>query len=391
MDIADLPMAEQRDLAWQLIAQQGESIALDTGVAVTSQRTVEQVMRHPEIFSSKRAFDALNSPIPMPPLTYDPPDHTRFRRILQPFFSPRMIRPLEPVLRRHIADLIEPLVERGECDFVADVAVPFPVQTFLTFFGLPMEQLEQFLVWKEAILAQSDPSGVARDDTNAEHALALFTYLGTLVAERRGVPGEDILSSLLCLQGDDALTDEEAVGLCFLFVLAGLDTVTGALGMGMERLAKSPGHQRELAEDPGLIPAAIEELVRLDPPAPFTPRVTTQETTVDGHTIPANTMVSAHLAVANRDESVRPNPLEMDFHRAENPHASFGLGVHRCLGAHLARLEMTLVYEEWHKRIPSYEIAPGANPRVKWPRGTLEMESLPLRFPAGRLRVRAEA
>ncbi|WP_409329956.1 cytochrome P450 [Trujillonella humicola] len=379
----DLPMAENRDLAWELIRQQGESIALDATFAVTSQRTVEAVLRHPDVFSSKRAFDALNSPIPMPPLTFDPPEQTRFRRILQPFFSPRAIRPLEPVLRRHVVDLIEPLVERGECDFVADVAVPFPVQTFLTFFGLPMDHLDQFLVWKDAILDQSDPQGAGKEDADAGHAVALFTYLGELVARRRGVPGEDILSALLCAEGDDAMTDEEVVGLCFLFVLAGLDTVTGALGMGMERLAKSPEHQRELAGDPGLVPAAVEELVRLDPPAPFTPRVTTRAAVVDGHTVPEASMVSAYLAVANRDEALRRDPLVMDFHRGENPHASFGLGVHRCLGAHLARLEMAIVYEEWHKRIPSYEVAPGTTPRVKWPRGTLELESLRLRFPAG--------
>jgi hypothetical protein len=151
----------------------------------------------------------------------------------------------------------------------------------------------------------------------------------------------------------------------------------------MERLAKNPDRRRELVDDPTIIPAAVEELVRLDPPAPFIPRVTTEETTVDGRVLPAGSRISSYLAVANRDEARCPNPFEVDFHRGENPHTSFGVGVHRCLGSHLARLEMRLIYEEWHKRIPEYRITPGTTPRVKWPRGTIGLEGLHLTFPGG--------
>jgi cytochrome P450 len=376
----DLPIPENRDLAWKMLRERGDSVQLDSDLALTAQRTVEAVMRHPEIFSSKRAFDILNSPVPLLPLAFDPPEQTRYRRILQPFFSPRSIRPLEAGLRKNAIDLIDPLVERGECDFVADIAEIFPVQAFLAFFGLPADDLPQFMVWKDAILESSDGSGTATESGSAEHAIALFTYLGGLVQSRRGVSGDDVLSQLLCIEGDDALSDAEAIGLCFLFVLAGLDTVTGALGLGMERLAKNSERRKEIVADPGIVPAAVEELVRLDPPAPFTPRVTTRETILDGRTLAAGTHVSTYLAVANRDDAVRPNPFDIDFHRGDNPHASFGLGVHRCLGAHLARLEMKIVYEEWHKRIPAYQITQGTTPRVKWPRGTLGLDSLHLTF-----------
>ena len=113
----------------------------------------------------------------------------------------------------------------------------------------------------------------------------------------------------------------------------------------------------------------MEELLRLDPPAPFIPRVTTEEVTLAGHTLPAGSRITSYLAVANRDEQQFPNPYEIDFHRTENRHISFGMGVHRCLGSHLARLEMQVLYEEWHKRIPDYRISPGTTPRVHWPRG----------------------
>jgi cytochrome P450 len=380
LSVADLPVADDRDLAWQLIEAAGDVIAVNGTYAVTTAAHVETVLRDPATFSSKRAFDALNSPLPLVPLAFDPPEQTRYRRILQPFFSPRMVRPLEAKLRSDLRALIEPLLDRGECDFVKEIAEPFPVHTFLAFFGLPDDMIDQFMDWKNGILGSTDASG-AMPENPAPEAIELYTYLAGLVQERRGVAGDDVLSELLNLTGDDALTDAEAIGLSFLFVLAGLDTVAGSLSMGMERLARNPAHRQELVDDPSLVPAAIEELVRLDPPAPFVPRVTTEDTTIGDHIVPAGSLVSAYLAVANRDPAGRANPLEMDFHRADNAHASFGLGPHRCLGSHLARLEMLVVYEEWHKLIPDYEIAPGADPRVRWPSGTLGIESLPLVFP----------
>lgn len=380
----DLPIADDRDGAWRLVLGHGrEVIELPEDTALTSQRAVEQAMRNPETFSSQRAFAALNSPLPLVPLTFDPPEHTRYRRILQPFFSPRTIRPLEDELRRQVAELLDPIVERGECEFIAEVADIFPVQTFLTFFGLPPADLPRLMAWKEGILNAVDASGLPTGEGDVDSATALGGYLFELVAARRGVPGPDVLSRLLALEGEDAITDLEAIGLCFLFVLAGLDTVTGSLGFGMERLARNPERRQELVDDPGLIPAAVEELVRLDPPAPFVPRMTTAPTTVAGVAIPADRRVTNHLALANRDESLRSHPFEMDFHRGDNPHASFGLGPHRCLGSHLARLEMRLVYEEWHKRIPHYEVSAGTPPRTKWPRGTLGLESLHLTVTQG--------
>jgi cytochrome P450 len=383
LTLNDLPMAEHRDAAWRILHDRGRLVRLDNGFAVTRPDLVEAVMKNPEIFSSRKAFDSLGSPIPMVPIAFDPPEQTRYRRILQPFFSPRAIRPLGPELRRQVIELIEPIAGRGECDFIADLSGKFPVQAFLTLFGLPLTMRDQFLVWKDAILAMSDASSAGVPETSEDgmrKAGELFMYLSELVRERRGVAGADILSQLLCAEGEDELTDNEAIGLCFLFILAGLDTVTDALGFGMERLARNPGRRQEIVDNPSLIPAAIEELVRLDPPAPFVPRVTTRETVLDGQVLPEGTRVTSLLAVANRDEGGRPEPYETNFQRGDNPQVSFGVGVHRCLGSHLARLEMRIVYEEWHRRIPDYRIADGSTPRVKWPRGTIGLESLDLVF-----------
>jgi hypothetical protein len=378
---ADLPVGRHRDDAWRMLRARGGSTTIDGQVVLTSAATVETVLKQPTVFSSKKAFDALGSPLPLVPLAFDPPEQTRYRRILQPFFSPRSIRPLEEPLRAELGALLDPIAARGECDFVAEVAVPFPTMTFLTLFGLPAADRDRLIAWKDTVIGLSDSGGALRADVTQEEleqALGLFGYLNELVGTRRGTSGDDVLTRLLALDGDDRLTDEEVVGLCFLFVLAGLDTVTDALGMGMQRLAGDPDRRAELVADPGLIPAAVEELVRLDPPAPFLPRVTAEEVAIDGRLLPAGTKVSAHLQAANRDEAACPRPYEVDFHRPENSHASFGLGVHRCLGSHLARLEMRLVYEEWHRRIPEYRIAGGAEPEIVWPRGTLGLESLRL-------------
>ena len=380
LSLNDLPMDVDRDGAWAQLAALGDTRLIDGSVSALSQRAVEAVMKHAEVFSSKKAFDILGSPLPLVPIAFDPPEHTRYRQILQPFFSPRSIRPIEDELRRHVVELIEPLVQRGECEFIADVAQVFPVQTFIAFFGLPYEDLPRLMAWKDAILNSTDAAGAMLPEADPTAAIELFGYINELVLARRGVAGEDVLSQLLCIEGENALSDMDAVGLCFLFVLAGLDTVAGSLGLGMERLALNPERRQELVDDPSLIDNAIEELVRLDPPAPFVPRVTACPADLLGQEYPEDTRMNNFLAVANRDPSLRPHPEEIDFHRSENPHASFGLGAHRCLGSHLARLEMRLVYEEWHKRIPNYHITPGTEHKVKWPRGTLGLESLHLTF-----------
>jgi cytochrome P450 len=376
-----LPMAEARDEAWATLAHDS-LVQVEDGYAATSRDFVELVLKNPSIFSSKKAFDVLASPVPLVPIAFDPPEQTRYRRILQPFFSPRVIKPLEPDLRKQVVALIEPIVLRGECDFVAEVAAVFPIQVFLTLFGLPLDMRDQFIGWKNAVLNLSAAGGQTSIDAAAQEGLQqaaeMYMYLAALIQERRGVPGDDVLSQLLNIAEPDALSDEEVIGLCFLFVLAGLDTVMDSLGFGMQRLAENPERRREIVEDPALISAAMEELLRLDPPAPFIPRVSTAEAQFGEHTLPVGSRITGYLAVANRDATTFPHPNEVDFHRPDNRHVTFGMGVHRCLGSHLARLEMQVLYEEWHQRIPEYHITPGTTPRVHWPRGTVGLDSLHL-------------
>jgi cytochrome P450 len=247
---------------------------------------------------------------------------------------------------------------------------------------MPLEDRDRFIGWVDTINEKVDRDPTAPPPPELlEAAGALFGYLQNYVDEKRAHPGDDMLSSVLALDGDDAWSNEEILGLCFLFVLAGLDTVTASIGFILLQLAQNPQLRRDLVADPSLVTPMIEEILRLELPAPTTPRVTTADVEVCGTHIPAGSNVSLCLATANRDTSRFTVPNEIHLGQADHGHLSFGGGIHRCLGSHLARRELRLVVEEWHKLIPEYDLAPGSEPSVVWPSGTLHLGSLPLVFP----------
>jgi cytochrome P450 len=378
-----LPMAESRTAAYTLVRDAGPVVRGPRGgYMVVSAQTAEFVLKHPELFSSKRAFDAVGSPLPMVPIAFDPPEHARYRHVLQPFFSPRGTASWRPMVRRLAGELIDAFAGRGECDLVADLAVPLPAQVFLTLFGLPLEDRDRLIAWKEALLnnfgfqaAEPPPERAAR--VGAE----LYGYLVGHIGRRRQQGGtQDLLGLLLAEDGDERLSDDEILGLSFLFVLAGLETVTSALSTAFAELAARPALRRRIAADPAAIPDVVEELLRFDGPVVFVPRIAVEDVELAGQLIPAGSYVMVTIAVANRDPAEHADPDTIDIGRQER-HLAFGGGPHRCLGSHLARMEMRSALEEWHRRIPEYELAPGVTPRVTWPSGVVGFDSLPLVFP----------
>jgi cytochrome P450 len=175
------------------------------------------------------------------------------------------------------------------------------------------------------------------------------------------------------------MTDEEILGLSFLFVLAGLDTVTSALSTAFATLAGQPELRRQIANDPAVIPAAVEELLRADGPVVTVPRVATRDVELAGQLIPAGAYVAVAIGAANHDTAEYADPDTVDFGR-DTHNLAFGGGPHGCLGAHLARMEMRVAIEEWHRRIPDYQIAPGASVSAGWPAALIGLDSLPLVF-----------
>lgn len=369
-----LPMAAERAAGWSALRDMGRVVFIHGWYHLTHREDVLHALRTPEVYSSRKAFDMLGSPLPLVPISFDPPEHTRFRKILQPFFSPHTLSQMLPSLQQQAGAMVDAFKEAGRCEVVNDIAIPYPSQVFLTLYGLPLEDRDRLVRWKDAVIALADLPTLEGVDLTP--ALELFAYLTEAINERRQNPGTDILSQVLT--GDEPLDDAEAIGLSYLFVLAGLDTVTSSIGFVMLELARNPVLRQQLRGDPDQVRVFVEEMVRLETPVPVVPRVTTEEVTVGGITLAVGSPVRLCLGAINRDgnDDISTDQLVMDgkVHR----HWGFGGGPHRCLGSHLARMELTLVIDEWLARIPDFEVEPGATPEICWPANTFGLASLPL-------------
>jgi len=379
-------MAKDRTVGCRFVRSFGDVFQAEDGTWVlTSAEAVHFAHRHPEIFSSKDAFGSNGLPIPLIPVAIDPPAHVKYRRILDPMLAPRMVNAMEDELRAQIRDIVVALAGKGQCEAMAEIAKLYPTQVFLTLFGLPLTDRDQLIEWVETTIENTTTGTDEPNPTVVKAAMEMFGYLQRYIDEKRKSPGDDMLSDILSLRGNDAWSNDEVLGLCFLFTLAGLDTVTGAIGFLLLHLARNPSLRRRMLADPSLAGPVIEEVLRLEPSAPHQPRVTTQDVEVCGVTIPASSPVMLFVATANRDPEKFEHPDELDVDYDRPGHAAFGGGIHRCLGSHLARRELRLVVEEFHKLIPDYEVAPGFEPEMVWPSATWHLASLPLVFPPASL------
>ncbi len=260
--------------------------------------------------------------IQMIPLAVDPPKHADYRRVLDPMFGPKRIDAMEPDLRAQVRSHIDAFAPLGRCDVVTDLSYKFPTQAILTLFGLPLEQLPQFLDWATGIIKDANITNLGQEPPQRviDCSIALFGFLAEQLEAKRSHPGNDMLSSILALDGDDAWTDAEILGLCFLVVLAGLDTVTGAIGYSLLNLATDPELRHRLIADPALIGPFVEEVLRLDGPVPGVPRLTTCDVEVEGVTIPADSAVMLMLGTANREvPSAADAPHEMNLSCQAHP------------------------------------------------------------------------
>jgi hypothetical protein len=206
----------------------------------------------------------------------------------------------------------------------------------------------------------------------------MYHYLTDAIAVRRANPGSDMLSAVM--QSDGNFTDLELLGMSHLLILAGLDTVTAAIGFSIFELARRPELREQLRDNPRQIRVFIEEIVRLEPSAPVAPRVLTETVVVGGMTLPKGSSVFLCMALINRDGSDAISTDELTLDGKVHRHWGFGGGPHRCLGSHLARMELTVIVDEWLKRIPEFELPPGYEPEIKFPSKTFALKELPLRI-----------
>lgn len=349
------------------------------GPNVVRRSAVEYALTHPEEFSSSMEAVDLGQSVPLIPLQVDPPDHRKYRRLLDPLFAPRKMNVLEPQITKMVNELIDGFIDSGQCEFAADFAVPLPSSVFLALVGLPLSELDSFLAMKDGILRPSGDDLDAIKESQKVSARQIEDYFAAALKDRKASPRDDLLTMFLEAEvGDERLTEEEILGICFLFILAGLDTVTDSLECFMARLAQHPEERRQIVEDPAVIPSAVEELLRWETPVTTVARVATRDMELEGCPIHAGESISVVIGSANTDEEAVPGADQVDLARSENRHLAFGGGVHRCLGSNLARLELRVALREWHRRIPDYSIPPGTT--LNYMMGLRQIDSLPLRF-----------
>lgn len=337
---------------------------------------------------------------PSIPVETDPPDHTRYREILAPLFTVHRMRRLEERIRAHARDLIAGIAGRGACDSAVDYAVDYaveyakvlPTQVFLELMGWPMSDAPMFLRWTEVLMR--NPTGDLDTTMAAKQAAAgeLWQHFAAELARRdqvgppptgtqRGGDAADHIDFIDWLRGASfggarPLDQTEILDCIFIVMLAGLDTTQAVLSFGTEHLARHPDQRRALIDDPDLIPDAVEELLRAFAPV-FSGRRMLREVEMRGVTLREGDAVVLAMGSACRDAEHFENPDEVDFHRKPNRHIAFGVGAHRCLGSHLARMVLRISLREWHARIPDYRIDP-ERPVCRHLTAVRGVDSLPL-------------
>ncbi len=347
------------------------------GVVLGKHEDVVAGLRAPDVFSS--GFDAVHigQVRPLIPLQIDPPDHHAYRKLLDPLFSPRRVAALEPRVRDLARGLVDAVVDDGACNFNAAFAEPYPSTVFLELLGLPVSRAREFIAYKDGIVRPPARTPAEREAMVTETGKQIYAVLEEVIDARVRGPRDDFISDFLTSEVDGRrLTREDVIDICYLFFLAGLDTVTASLDCMLAFLAQHPGHRRQIVDDPGVIPNAVEEMLRWETPVPGVVRLTTQDIEMSGCPISAGKHVVMLLASANTDERAWERADEVDFDREVVKHLAFGGGVHRCLGSHLARLELRVALEEWHRRIPEYGLADGTV--LDYSPGLRQIEHLPL-------------
>lgn len=347
-------------------------------VVVSRHEDVIWALRHPEVFSSMEAIE-IGQEQPLIPLQVDPPEHAKYRRLLDPEFSPKKVAGLESEARALVDEILDRFVDRGSCDFHEEFATPLPSTLFLAIMGLPHEDLATFLQWRDnTIRPDVDPGDLdaatrLREQTGHE----ITEYFRYAIAACRAAPDDRLLSRIVRAQIDgEQLSDAELLGICHLFMLGGLDTVTATLDCMVAFLAHHPDQRRLIVDDPELVDGAVEELLRWETPVQFVPRVAKQDVTMHGVDIRAGTHALLVLGAANSDEHGFPDADTVDFAREQNRHLAFGGGPHRCLGSHLARFELKIAIEAFHRRIPNYVIPAAAD--ISYSPGIRQTNTLPL-------------
>ena len=290
----------------------------------------------------------------------DPPDHTRLRKFVSRAFTPRAMKAWQAAINEVADELVDGIIASGKTDVVTDLAKPLPNRLIAMMLGIPREDHKRFLAWSDAIVegafTQLTPRGIALNARSASATIAMRRNLDRLITHRRHHPGDDLISMMTASDGDDVLTDDEVFWSAAMLIGAGSETTTNLLSGLFLALAEQPGLYARLREHPELIPAAIEEQLRLGSPVQGFYRTATRDYTVGEQTIPAGARVLILFAAANRDPRHYDDPDSFDLDRNPTDHLAFGLGIHYCLGTPLSRLEVGRVLTQLLPRVEAIRL-----------------------------------
>jgi len=344
----------------------------------TTFEAVKQVTYDTEHFSSRRVVvrDVRPATIPAPPITSDPPEHKPAKQLLLPSFTPEAVRKLEPRVRAICNELIDGFINDGGCDAAARYSRHIPVRAIAHMLGIPEADGDRFIRWIHEILEL----GIKDQDILIGAVQEMIAYFSTHIERRKTHPTDDLITTLMNARDKDGqpLSDAHVQGTLRLLLIAGIDTTWSAIGSSFWHLAKTPADRERLVAEPERLPTAIEEFLRAYAPVTMA-REVMKETKIGGCPVKPGNMVLLSFPAANRDPAMFPDADKVVIDRKQNPHAAFGLGIHRCIGSNLARMEMTVALEEWLKRIPDFRLDPAG--KVTWSEGTVRgPRQLPILF-----------
>jgi cytochrome P450 len=341
---------------------------------ITKHADLKYISKRPDLFSSERQSALLRDPEPgsldglrLIMLNMDPPKHRRYRAIVNKAFTPRMVKGLEHAVERMVDEIIDAVIEKGECDFVDDLAAPLPMLVICEMMGVPAEDRRAIYELGNKMVGFDDPELQGDDDRAVqasegaelgEASVEMFTYAAKLAEKARSHPADDLATALLAAEVDGhRLTEMEFNSFFLLLVVAGNETTRTVTSNGMLDLIRNPDQRQRLLDDRSLLDSAVEEILRFNPAVHCFRRTAQADTELRDVRIAEGEKLALWYPAVNRDEEVFENASSFDVGRNPNDHLSFGIGEHFCLGANLARMELRKVFAGLLERLPDLELA----------------------------------
>jgi cytochrome P450 len=371
---------------WSELLQNFPVIKWEMGVGFFRADDITAAGRHPDVISVNPYTGlsmGMGSRDPLIPLHLTGDTHLRYRKLLTPQLTAKRMELWGDAVREVTDELIDGFIGQGKADLYEQVCEPLPTKIFLRIFGLPDEDREALIKFKDDILGATGATLDAREEAGMAAGDRLREHLSKRLAERKNEPlGTDLISQFLTFELDGhKLTDDEIVNLMHMFTIAGLDTVTSSLSVQLAWLAVHPDERQRLVADPSLWPTAVEELMRTESPVPQGGlRWAADDLEINGVEVKKGHMIFLGWASANVDPAVFDDPMSVDLTRKPNRHMSFAVGLHRCLGSHLARLELVTALNRLHERIPNYAVTEGRRIQYQAIPGIRSAVKIPVSF-----------